>query len=272
MTKVGEIQVETGYGPIDVPIYDYLDTTYSTADLERFITVEVADDVQSFIPVAKTPSEATYPFLRVQSETYGICAVHKYDFKLAWRETWEGPDPGWGDFTRVSGSEALEGRYSGYLKTTTGTRFTDNLYGNSITQPSKVGITANVNHVSNFNISGFGWERENSSGDIISGTSQVIITNDHYQYDIDNDSGYEKLLEHDDGLTRTIIWDYDWSNEEVEVGFNTSGGFETDSVLTYGPYPIEYPSYDIFTGFVFDENPYEDNASTVYLDDAFIME
>jgi len=89
MAQIGTIKLQTqNSGVVDVPVFD---TGDSGSGIYEFVRVETESGT-GFIPVTD-PADATYPFLRVQSQNQGVVAVtdtasaipdsvvHRYDFE-----------------------------------------------------------------------------------------------------------------------------------------------------------------------------------------------
>ena len=71
MAQIGTIKLETqNSGVVDVPVFE---TGDSASGVYEFVRVETASGT-GFIPVTD-PTDATYPYLRVQSQNNGIVAV-----------------------------------------------------------------------------------------------------------------------------------------------------------------------------------------------------
>jgi len=71
MAQIGTIKLETqNSGVVDVPVFE---TGDSASGVYEFVRVETASGT-GFIPVTD-PADATYPYLRVQSQNNGIVAV-----------------------------------------------------------------------------------------------------------------------------------------------------------------------------------------------------
>lgn len=71
MAQIGTIKLQTqNSGVVDVPVFD---TGDSGSSIYEFVRVETASGT-GFIPVTD-PADATYPFLRVQSQNQGVVAV-----------------------------------------------------------------------------------------------------------------------------------------------------------------------------------------------------
>lgn len=72
MAQIGTIQVQTqNSGVVDIPVFD---TGDSGSSVYEFVRVQTATGV-GFIPVVD-PADASFPYLRVQSQNQGIVAVH----------------------------------------------------------------------------------------------------------------------------------------------------------------------------------------------------
>ena len=71
MAQIGTIKLETGSGPVEVPVFD---TGDSGSDVYEFVRVQTSSGT-GFIPVVE-PADASFPYLRVQSQNQGIVAVH----------------------------------------------------------------------------------------------------------------------------------------------------------------------------------------------------
>lgn len=71
MTQIGTVKLQTqNSGVVDVPVFE---TGDSASGVFEFVRVETASGT-GFIPVTD-PADATYPYLRVQSQNNGIVAV-----------------------------------------------------------------------------------------------------------------------------------------------------------------------------------------------------
>ena len=71
MTQIGTVKLQTqNSGVVDVPVFE---TGDSASGVYEFVRVETASGT-GFIPVTD-PADATYPYLRVQSQNNGIVAV-----------------------------------------------------------------------------------------------------------------------------------------------------------------------------------------------------
>lgn len=72
MAQIGTIRVETqNDGTVDVPVFD---TGDSGSDVYEFVRVQTEGGT-GFIPVVD-PADASFPYLRVQSQNNGVVAVH----------------------------------------------------------------------------------------------------------------------------------------------------------------------------------------------------
>lgn len=72
MAQIGTIRLQTqNNGTVDVPVFD---TGDSGSSVYEFVRVQTAGGT-GFIPVVD-PADASYPYLRVQSQNQGIVAVH----------------------------------------------------------------------------------------------------------------------------------------------------------------------------------------------------
>lgn len=73
MAQIGNIGVETeNNGTVKVPVFD---TGDSGSDVYEMVRVQTAVGV-GFIAVISNTSDAAFPYLRVQTENNGVCAVH----------------------------------------------------------------------------------------------------------------------------------------------------------------------------------------------------
>lgn len=71
MAQLGTIRLQTGSGTVSVPVFALGD---SGSNVYEFLRVQTAGGT-GFIPVTST-SNATYPYLRLHSQSYGTLAVH----------------------------------------------------------------------------------------------------------------------------------------------------------------------------------------------------
>jgi hypothetical protein len=72
VSQIGTIRLETqNSATVDIPVFEIGD---SGSDVYEFVRVETASGT-GFIPV-RDPADASYPYLRVQSESHGVVAVH----------------------------------------------------------------------------------------------------------------------------------------------------------------------------------------------------
>lgn len=72
MAQIGTIRLETqNSGTVDVPVFDVGD---SGSGVYEFLRVQTASGT-GFIPVVD-PAEASFPYLRIQSQNQGVVAVH----------------------------------------------------------------------------------------------------------------------------------------------------------------------------------------------------
>lgn len=79
MPQIGTIRVETDTnGTVEVPVFDTGDSSIEVYEMVRVET----DSGTGFIPVVE-PVDSKYPYLRVQTENYGVMALHNDALKIA---------------------------------------------------------------------------------------------------------------------------------------------------------------------------------------------
>jgi hypothetical protein len=118
MAQIGTAKIETGSGTVEAPIFS---TGDSGSGVYEFWRVETAGGT-GFIPLAD-PSEATHPYVRVQTQNNGVVAVHTQDATITVQVTHSDIMPGSGhdDLTAESdGTLAVGGSSPAQLYDTDG--------------------------------------------------------------------------------------------------------------------------------------------------------
>jgi len=73
MTQIGTIELETqNNGVAQVPVFDAGDSGINVYEMVRVQT----DTGVGFIPVIEDSSKSAFPYIRIQTENYGVCVVH----------------------------------------------------------------------------------------------------------------------------------------------------------------------------------------------------
>lgn len=101
MAQIGTIRVDTqNNGTVSVPVFD---TGDSGSSIYEFVRVQTGSGT-GFIPVEDT-SNATYPYLRVQSQSHGTVAMTDRNSASAIPDTWLQDDFGDNKLTNRDGTE-----------------------------------------------------------------------------------------------------------------------------------------------------------------------
>lgn len=73
MAQIGTVEIDTqNNGTVQVPVFD---TGDSGSDVYEMVRIQTGSGI-GFIPVISDINASSYPYIRIQTENYGICALH----------------------------------------------------------------------------------------------------------------------------------------------------------------------------------------------------